>query len=83
MKKYGRFLKFHLLWPGPCQPVSGWWVYSKIWAPIPFQAPPKKIFRKAKTKTSYEIGQRDRAQERALPLEVVLNNGIACAQHVL
>ena len=31
--------------PGPCQPVSGWGVYSKIWAPFHSRTP-QKIFRK-------------------------------------
>ena len=36
------------IFTGPCQPVSGWGVYSKIWAPFLPRAPPKNFFRKAK-----------------------------------
>ena len=34
--------------PGPCQPVSGWGGVFQNLGPLPFQGPPKKIFRKAK-----------------------------------
>jgi hypothetical protein len=45
--KYVHKLSSHCLFPvvvtGPCQPVSGWGVYSKIWAPFHSRAPWKKF----------------------------------------